>query len=806
MLSAVEAVIGKLQTCRRRVVGVRNQVTERSRLVTYTLKLRQFRVVRPLLRRQAVKSLLRVAAGFLFVSASVGCLASDGVDVGGGEPGEGGGEPVAGSGGESVGGAGNEGGSQIPAEEDPFEPPPVPSTFTNAELADLKSDIDAALAGASATYSARVVGLDSGQIVYEKNATTLKKPASNTKLFSTAVALVLGGEAGRPSAGLYGTLDGNVVTGDLVLFGAHDPVTTTSFGASSRQSLDAAAELLSEKGVTQISGGVVARGEFLYEGNSLGTMDFATERAQTASAFRAALVAAGISVAGGAGTSTSLEPPADLDLVLPMPSASLDVIANAINVPSHNEMADLLMHHLGIAEGGASSYASGFATVSGVLDDIGASHEGLILNDGSGLSHDNRVSATHITSLFQAMAQRADWSAYVHSMAIAGVRGTIGSRMTGENTNGRFWGKTGTLTGVVALSGVLFHRHDGQRYVVSLLANDVGNSTSARAALDAAVGALASNRKGQTGLLPAPALVRVSDDGNGETALVELEPVDGASSYLLWRSADGQTWRREDARLIEATQHRTFMFDGSLFVRVTALSEAGEGVPSSVLAVRSGDAKTLFVDGNERYAAAPVGENPMGWGNDAAVLHALAISGGFESCSAQQVESGAVDLADFDRVVWALGRESSADETFSGGEQPRVKAFVDGGGRLFVSGAEVGYDLLAEGSAEDAAFANDVLGIDYVSDDAGTTFLTAGEVPLDVGLARFSKLGRHETTFPDVLAPVGGGSSCLRYAAGVAGDACVLSDTPSGGRVIVLGLPLESVDDPTVAAALLALL
>jgi D-alanyl-D-alanine carboxypeptidase len=742
--------------------------------------------------------------------ALLACTGGDPLDPDG-SAGEGGDSATVGGGSEGGAGEGGEGdgGSDIPAVEDPFDPPPEPSTFSEAELADLKSEIDGALASASASYSARIVGLDSKQVVYEKNAGSLKKPASNTKMFTTAASLVLSGESGAPEAGLYAAaIEGGVVQGDLVLFGQHDPLTTVPFGAGSRQSLDAAADVLVARGVTAVTGGAVARGEFLYEGNSLGTISFTAERQQAADAFRAALVAAGISVAGGASTSSAVEPPGDLDLVLPMPSASHDVIAHAINVPSHNEMADLLLHHLGVLGGGASTYAAGFVTVASVLDDIGAAHEGLLLNDGSGLSHDNRVSATHITNLLSAMEARADWSAYVHSMAISGLRGTIAGRMTGGDTAGRFWGKTGTLTGVVALSGVLFHKHDGQRYLVSLLANDVGNSTAARAALDGAVNALAKNRKGGAGLLSAPRLTRVADDQNGKTALVEIEPVDGASGYLMWRSADGRVWKREDARLIGGTKHRTMSFDGSLFVRVTAVNDAGESAPSAVLGARvsSGGARALFVDANQRYASAPVPENPLGWGNDAVVAHAAAISGPFESCASSAIDAGAVDLAGYGGVFWALGRESTADETFSSGEQGSVRAFVEGGGKLFVSGAEVAYDLIAEGSAEDASFASEVLGIEYVADDAGTTFVGAGAGGVDVALARFSKLGLHEVSFPDVLAPAGNGQSCLDYLAGATGAACIETETDSGGRVIVLGFPLESLDDPTVGAALAALL
>ncbi len=727
------------------------------------------------------------------------------VDDGAGGDGEGGGSAGAPSGGNGERGDG----AAVPAVEDPFDPPPSPTPFTDAELDALRADIDDALAGATGSYSVLIEGLDSGQLVYERSPDTLRKPASNTKLFTTAATLLTSGESGRPAVSVYaGALSSGTVQGDLVLVAEHDPSATPWFGDSARQSFDALAQALAATGVGAVSGGVIAKGEYLYEGDSLGTIDFASERAQAASAFRAALVAAGITVAGGASGAAGFEPPAGAELLLSGPSASSDVSAHAINVPSHNEMADLALHHLGLLGSGESTYAAGFTAVEAALDELGVAHAGLDLNDGSGLSHDNRATPRQVADLFAALSERPEWPAFVGSMAVSGLRGTIASRMTGPDTAGRFWGKTGTLTGVVALSGVLFHRHDGQRYVASFLVNDVASSTSVRAAVDAAVGVLAADRKGASGIPEAPLLERVLDDRNGATATVRLREVEGATGYLIWRSPDGKSWRREDARLVQTTAHRTMVMDGTLFVRVTAVGPAGESAPSNVLGVRVSTAgeRSLFVDGNDRYAAAPVPENPLAWGHDAVVAHAMAMEGPFESASHFAVEDGSVELSSFARVLWALGRESVDDVTFSPDEQAAIAAYVDGGGQLFVSGAEIGYDLVAQGSAADASFAREVLGIDYVADDAGTTFVGAGATDWGHGLARFSKLGRHEAAFPDVLAASAGGASCLTYLAGVAGAACIVTNTSASGRVVVVGFPLESLDDPEAGRALVGLL
>lgn len=710
-------------------------------------------------------------------------------------------------GGGASGGSGGEGGSRIPAVEDPYQPAPAPSEWSSAELADLQAGVDSALNGISgATHSALIVGLDSGQVLYQRSPDSLRKPASNTKLFTTAVGLVEHGASHRPLARLYrANASGATISGDITLVLEHDPSASTWFADSATQPLEAAAEALAASGVTQVTGNAVVKGEGVFVGSSLGTISFSGERAEIATAFLNALEGAGIAVAGNASNAAGFDPPAGATLIAELPAASNDVIAHAINVPSHNEFADLWSHHLGQLASGTNTFAGGFAAMEASLDGLGVAHPGLLLNDGSGLSHDNRVSARHIVDLFVAMAEQPSWDAYVKSMAVSGLRGTIASRMTGPDTNARFWGKTGTLTGVVALSGVLFHKHDGQRYVASFLVNSVSDSPQARARLDQAVASLGEDRRNLADLPAAPRLLALDDDDNGASAVARFTPVDGASGYLLWRSADGLTWKREDARLIDGTTHRTLSFDGALFVRVTALNEAGEGPPSSVLAVRCSQdgPKILVVDGNERHSSQPVPENPLRWGHSSLSAYAAALDAPFESASHAQIDSGEVDLSGYDSVIWLLGRESVADETFSVAEQERVRQFVESGGALVVSGAELGYDLIDQGSPEDAAFAREVLGLEYVADDAGTTLLRAGELDLGVFVARFSKLGTSEVAFPDVLAPAGEGVSCLTYASG--GDACVVTDFPAGGRAVSLGLPLESLDDPALLQKIVAL-
>jgi hypothetical protein len=211
----------------------------------------------------------------------------------------------------------------------------------------------------------------------------------------------------------------------------------------------------------------------------------------------------------------------------------------------------------------------------------------------------------------------------------------------------------------------------------------------------------------------------------------------------------------------------------------------------------------VLVDGNDRHTTQPVPENPLRYGHSFAVEHALAIPVPLSTVAHEAVESGAVTLEDFDVAIWMAGREGVADESFSAGEQARVRSFVEAGGRLLVSGAEVAFDLVSEGSASDVAFAAEVLGIGYLSDDAGTTFVS-GVVGGEPRLARFSRLGASEVAYPDVLAPAAGGESCLQYLGGTDGAACIATAL-GDARVVMLGIPLEAIEDPSLREALTSL-
>lgn len=99
--------------------------------------------------------------------------------------------------------------------------------------------------------------------------------------------------------------------------------------------------------------------------------------------------------------------------------------------------------------------------------------QGIVVMDGSGLDRSDRLTSRFLTALLLRMAEHPYANSYLASMSVAGKRGTLRNLYKDTSLEGRFRGKTGTLTGVRAISGIL-DTSDGPRYV-SLISNGAGS-------------------------------------------------------------------------------------------------------------------------------------------------------------------------------------------------------------------------------------------------------------------------------------------------------------------------------------------
>jgi D-alanyl-D-alanine carboxypeptidase/D-alanyl-D-alanine-endopeptidase (penicillin-binding protein 4) len=95
----------------------------------------------------------------------------------------------------------------------------------------------------------------------------------------------------------------------------------------------------------------------------------------------------------------------------------------------------------------------------------------LVVRDGCGLSHGNRVTPRALTAMLRQVAGRPDGGVFVQSLARSGVDGTLARRMTGKATRGRVLGKSGYVAGVSCLSGYVLDARGKPALAYAILVN-----------------------------------------------------------------------------------------------------------------------------------------------------------------------------------------------------------------------------------------------------------------------------------------------------------------------------------------------
>jgi len=181
----------------------------------------------------------------------------------------------------------------------------------------------------------------------------------------------------------------------------------------------------------------------------------------------------------------------------------------------------------------------------------------------------------------------------------------------------------------------------------------------------------------------------------------------------------------------------------------------------------------------------------------------------FDTAANEAITSGLIRLTDYPAVFWISGDESTADESLSSTEQNLIRSYLRQGGKLFISGSEIAWDLDYKGSSGDKAFIKDFLKAAYAEDDAGThtaigksgTRYGGLVLPFDDGTH-----GTYDEDYPDVLTPVNGSGIALQYDNGKTAGV-VYSGLFTGGslpgKVFYMGFPLETIYDNDLQLSLL---
>ncbi|MDO8787349.1 MAG: D-alanyl-D-alanine carboxypeptidase/D-alanyl-D-alanine-endopeptidase [Sulfuritalea sp.] len=176
--------------------------------------------------------------------------------------------------------------------------------------------------------------------------------------------------------------------------------------------------------------------------------------------------------------------PADARAIGVLPSPTLAEVIRDINKFSNNVMARQLFLTLGMEAGRRPASAEDAdAAIRSWLDARALSVPELVLENGSGLSRRERISAEGLGRLLQAAWRSSVMPELMASLPVSATDGTMKKRLKQNGVAGQAHIKTGSLEGVRSIAGYVLDK-TGRRWIVVFFVNHA-NAGSAQAAQDA---------------------------------------------------------------------------------------------------------------------------------------------------------------------------------------------------------------------------------------------------------------------------------------------------------------------------------
>jgi D-alanyl-D-alanine carboxypeptidase/D-alanyl-D-alanine-endopeptidase (penicillin-binding protein 4) len=389
-----------------------------------------------------------------------------------------------------------------------------------------------------------------GRQLAGRNADRPMLPASTMKLVTAAAALRLLGPGHRFVTRVFATSEvdaDGVVDGDLVIVGGGDPVLATPTFMRHVNSARPATPLadlatgVARAGITRVTGRVVGdpsvladeptadgwptrylasldtsrssgltvdAGVRLFKRGGVLHAEAARDPAiRTADQLHELLSARGVRIERTPTSRHSARPPGiEIARVSSPPLSTL--LTHALHV-SDNHLADGVFRMLGAATGDPT-WAGSARTAQQALADIAGGDPaawGVIrLDDGSGLSRRNRLTANATVRLLHTMADGPLRSEWLRMLATAGEPGTMRLRLARTQAEGRVHAKTGTLRDVRALVGTV-PGSSARDHHFAVFANDLGpyaDIAAARRLADVMALALVVEQDGCDGPIPVP--------------------------------------------------------------------------------------------------------------------------------------------------------------------------------------------------------------------------------------------------------------------------------------------------------------
>jgi len=322
-----------------------------------------------------------------------------------------------------------------------------------------------------------------GQIVYEKNSFSQRKPASVMKIFAGVATL----KYLDPQSSFVTNISLGVEDRTLVISGSYDPWISLDHRVARKMKRTSLPYLAfnSLSAVKKANNGSLKKITVLYSG--LYSQDISNLKKFWAKRgfkpMMRAITADEVLLNSAA-------------LVVSDTSPQISQILDYMMKWSENNLAERLARLSSRASGSAFNSQGVSDTFIKILTDLEIDASKLTVIDGSGLSKENRITAAMMGELLYKLRKDEKYKLLYESMPVSGVSGTLRSRFltTAPQAIGLVRAKTGTLNGTVTLAGYI--ESIDREYVFVTLADEIPRGTransKARAAIDRLLGRIAA--------------------------------------------------------------------------------------------------------------------------------------------------------------------------------------------------------------------------------------------------------------------------------------------------------------------------
>lgn len=341
-----------------------------------------------------------------------------------------------------------------------------------------------------ANPSAIVIDQNSGEVVFEKNSNSLRKPASVQKILAAVAALTYM----QPSDTFTTTVSLGQRTRTLVIEGDRDPWMSYNHKEAERLGRTSIPriEYNSLSALQEASLEPIEKITIYY------TNLFSPELAHIKSFYKKRGITASLKRVNSR-EATELKS----EEILTSHSPELQRMLAFFLTWSDNALTERIAR-IAAFKAGESFDEDGVGVIfAGILESYGINSAPLLVKDASGLSHDNRITVRQVGSLLQKIRYDAQFAPVVNGLPIGGITGTLKDRFnkTAPEAVGLVKAKTGTLNGTTNLAGYI--ESEDREYVFVILADKHPRTNTAakraRATVDRILGKIAAP------LLPQPA-------------------------------------------------------------------------------------------------------------------------------------------------------------------------------------------------------------------------------------------------------------------------------------------------------------